>query len=215
MLSLSVSTNAASFEKEFREFADQIPFATALALTRTAQDVQGYLRGHLDEHFTIRSNWVRNSIRYRPAKKGPAPVAYVGSVYEPMALQVEGGQKAGSGGKDIGVPMWARRDLTATTKPSSWPGRLAKKRDFFVAPFSRAPFGVGPAAKGEDGVGVFQRIGRKAGKKHLRLWWVIAQSVTLEPRWPFAEEAEATVRSEFVDHFFAAMEQARATARKR
>ena len=126
MLSLSVKTNAAEIAKQVEGMADQMPFATALALTRTAQDVQARLKATLGQHFTIRSNWVAGSIRYRPAQKGPSPVAYVGSVYDPMALQAEGGQKEGKGGGDVAVPLWARRDLGQRTKPGQWPGRLAK-----------------------------------------------------------------------------------------
>lgn len=213
MLAMSVVTNAAQVAAEVEGFADQIPFATALALTRTAQDVQAALKARLGDHFTVRSNWVTNSIRYRPAKKGVNPVAYVGSVYEPMADQVEGGTKEGRGGRDVAVPVWARRDKGATTKPGQWPGKLAKRKNFFVAPFSTGPFGVGRAARSEEGVGLFQRIGRGKGKKHLRLWWTIRDSVQIKARWPFGEESNAAVRAEFADNFWAALEQARATAK--
>lgn len=214
MLSLSVVTNAAAIAAQVEGMADQMPFATALALTRTAQEAQSSLKAHLSDHFTVRSGWVAGSIRYRPAKKGPSPVAYVGSVYEPMADQVEGGKKEGKGGGDVAVPLWARRNKGAATKPSSWPGKLAKRKQFFVAPFSRSPFGVGRAAQGGDqGIGVFQRIGRGKGKKHLRLWWTLRDSVEIKPRWPFGAEAAAVVRQEFADHFWAALESARATAK--
>ena len=213
MLSMSVVTNAAQVAAEVEGFADQIPFATALALTRTAQDVQSALKARLAEHFTIRSNWVAGSIRYRPAKKGINPVAYVGTVYEPMADQVEGGTKTGKGGKDVAVPVWARRDKSASTKPGQWPGKLAKRKNFFVAPFSTGPFGVGRAAKTEEGVGLFQRIGRGKGKRHLRLWWTIRPSVKIEARWPFREEATASIGEEFAPNFWAALERARATAK--
>lgn len=214
MLTMSVKTNAAEIAKQVEGMADQMPFATALALTRTAQDVQARLKATLGDHFTVRNNWVAGSIRYRPAVKSPSPVAYVGSVYEPMALQAVGGEKEGKAGGDVAVPLWARRDLAQVTKPGQWPGRLAKRKQFFVAPFQREPFRVGRGVV-EEGVGLFQRIGRRAGRKHLRLWWTLEDRVTVPPRWPFGEESTTTVRAEFADHFWAALEQARATAKPR
>lgn len=208
MLSLSVSTNAASFEKEFREFADQLPYALATALNYTATDVQGYLVDHLRDHFEIRSRWVPGSIKIRKAQKGPSPVAYVGSIYEPMALQVDGGQKRGS----VAVPAWARRNESQITKPNQWPSALLKKKRFAVGPFGRE--GVGYEAEPGAPIGVFERIGRGKNQS-FRLWWILKSSVTIRPRWPFAEEATFAIKMNFADNFGAAMEQARATARRR
>lgn len=196
MLRWSITTNAAELERRLDKFADQIPFGTALALTRTAQEVQGYERDHLDDHMRLRGGYVRNSIRYRPARKGPSPVAYVGSVYAPMALQVEGGEKEGQRGRDIAIPVWARRDESKVTRPSQWPGRLTQRRNFFIAPI------------GDSGdAGVYQRMGRK-GRIGLRLWWVLRESVQVKPSWPFYEEASMVVRENFADNWWAAMEQA-------
>lgn len=216
MLRFSISTNAAQVARQIEEFADQIPYATARALSYTAQDAQGYLRDHLDDHMTVRGTWVRNSIRYRPAKKGVSPVAYVGSVYEPMALQVEGGAKEGVRGRDVAVPVWARRDKTNRTSPEMWPARLIARaagamraRDFNLR-LSRSRVFVIPIGDGNQGV--YERLGR-GERGRLRLWWVLRDSVEIEPRWPAYGEVAQVVRSEFGDNFWAAMEQARATAR--
>lgn len=207
MLRLSIDTNADQVAKQVERFADQIPFAMALALTNTAKEAQGYLRDHLDDHFTVRGNWVRNSIRYRPANKRDVnPVAYVGSVYAPMALQAEGGKKRG----DIAVPMWARRDESKKTAPSTWPGAVSKRKNFFVGPFGKR--GVGDEAEPGAPVGVFQRVGRGKAAT-FRLWWVLRNAVTIKAAWPAAAEVSGVVRSEFPAHFWAAMEYAAATRR--
>lgn len=219
---ITVSSNLASVVRDLDDLTKrQVPFATAVALTRTAGDARDRLRGNLDEHFTVRGNWVGRSIQIDRAEKGHSPVARVGSLYEPMAAHAEGGEKTGKG--EVGVPVWARRKEADRTRPQNFPGKLAQKGDFFAAPFSRSPFRVG---HGTDGYGIFQRLGRKKGsgtgpkkkrrgpkKRRLRLWWTIHDSVQIKADWPFEREVVGVVESEMLDHFIAALEQARATAR--
>lgn len=212
MLTMSITTNVLDIAKGIKEGADQLPFAIALALTRTAQDAQKDLRGSLRTHFTIRRPWVRNSIVIsRAEKKAINPVAFVGSLYEPMANQVSGEPKRGKGGRDVAVPVWARAKPRAITTPDVWPGALAKKQDFFVAPFNRDPFVVGRGAGQGEGIGLFQRIGSDEGKKHLRLWWSIKPSVTVKKLWPFQSISESAISRELVDNFWAAFEYALAS----
>lgn len=191
----------------------QLPFAIALALTRTAQDVRDRLQGGIPRYFTERSSWVRRSIQMDMAdRKDPDPSAVVGSLYPPMALHAEGGPKTGSEG--VAVPVWARPKETDRTRPAKFPGRLAKKPDFFIAPFQRAPFRVGRGAV-EEGVGLFQRVGKRGDKRHLKLWWTLRDSVQIKQDWPFEGDAVAVVEAELIDNFWAALEQARATAKPR
>ncbi|MDP3938462.1 MAG: hypothetical protein Q8R92_10020, partial [Deltaproteobacteria bacterium] len=46
-----------------RVIRDQIPFASALALTRTAQDARDSVIAGLDSKFILRNNWVKGGIR--------------------------------------------------------------------------------------------------------------------------------------------------------
>lgn len=210
---LAIQTNVADLAKDLEDLArKQVPFATALALTRTAQDVRGHLRETLGDYFVTRNKWVAGSMQMTKATKATLE-AHAGTVYEPMALQDEGGQKTGKDGGTVAVPVAARADETKRTTPATWPGRLAKKRDFFLATFGDGV--VGKASDGSGGVGIFQRIGRRAEKKHLKLWWLIEPEVHVEPRWPFEDLARATVERELVDNFWSAMEQAMATAHPR
>lgn len=188
----------------------QLPFATTLALTRTAMEVRDHLKGTLSDFFTIRGRWVEGSMRASPAKKGPAPVARAGTLYDPMSLHVEGGEK------DAGtVPVWARGQKSDRTTPPKWPGRLAQKRHFFLAPFQRDPFKVGRGLSNPEAVGLFQRIGNRKDKSHLKLWWVLYDTVRVERDWPFWDLTAPVVRAVFADNLWAAMEQAMATARPR
>lgn len=210
---VAVTTNIEQLAKDLDDLAKrQVPFAIALALTRTAQDARTGVVSSLPESFEIRNTWVERSFRVTKATKGHDPVAIMGSLYEPMALQAEGGVKEGERGKDVAVPVAARASEGDVTRPASWPGRLAKKRDFFVAPFGGGI--VGAASDGSGGVGLFQRVGRRREKKRLKLWWLIEPEVKVEPRWAFEAISRAAIEGALVDNFWAAMEQAVATARR-
>jgi hypothetical protein len=47
----------------------QIPYATAVALTRVSQDAKAELRSGLRHYFTIRNGWVSRGIVNEPARK--------------------------------------------------------------------------------------------------------------------------------------------------
>ncbi len=220
----------------------ELPFATARALTKTAQEVRDKLRGQLDEHFTTRNKWVERSIQIDAAnKRDHEPVARVGSLYEPMSDHVEGGTKEGKDGRSVGIPVWARPTAEDRTRPSQFPGKLAEKSAFFVAPFSRGDFKVGAGVSSPDGVGVFQRLGKyrkkrkpkpvegastvpkkkrkpaKDGEKRdarrLRLWWVLEDEVKIKDDWPFEEEGTSVVEQRLIDLFWQSLEEARATSK--
>lgn len=55
--------------RQLSHMQEQIPFATALALTRTAQDVQRSVRGHMKGTFDNPIAFTLNSIRIKPASK--------------------------------------------------------------------------------------------------------------------------------------------------
>jgi hypothetical protein len=51
-----------------------IPFVTAKALTRTAQDIQTEVRRDIQRDFTIRNNWTQQGIKITPAQKLSWPI---------------------------------------------------------------------------------------------------------------------------------------------
>ena len=70
-------------ENFFRGMEEQIPFASALALTRMAQDVRTSLQGHLRGVLDRPTRRTINSIRYTPAdKKDQPPISSVWIVDE-------------------------------------------------------------------------------------------------------------------------------------
>lgn len=210
VVSISVSApNIDAIVKDLDDLAKkQVPFATALALTRTAIEAREHLRGGLSDYFTTRSTWVARSIQAdRAEKKDLNPTARVGSLYAPMALHAVGGSKTSESG-DVGVPVAARANKSQRTRPAQFPARLAAKRGFFIAPFSRAPFRVGQGPN----VGVFERVGEKR-RGGLKLWWVLKQEVAIKQDWPFERDAVRVVEAALLDNFVAALEFARRTAK--
>ena len=227
---ISVRTNLADIIRDLSDMQrKQLPFALARALTRTAQEARDYLRGNLDEHFTVRSTWVERSIQIDKADKRDAdPNARVGSLYGPVALHAGGGTKTGRGG-DGGVPVGARASPGDKTGVNTFPGKLSKKPGFFIAKFSRTPFRI-HAGGTETGVferrsmadGAFGPVAMRSRRKHskaersprhLKLWWTLEDDVKIKADWPFFAESIGAVDRGLVDNFIAAMEYAMRTAK--
>lgn len=233
-----IRTNLEEVAKDIGDIErTQLPFAIALALTRTAQDVRDELRATLADHFTVRSNWVAKSLQIDKAEKKDAdPAARVGSLYLPMALHDIGGEKTGSKGR-VGIPVAARANDEDVTKPNTFPKKLEKRPNTFIAPFERAPFRLGqgpetgvfervpmrhgsygPVAKGRWGARHSKAAGLGRGGKivqprFLKLWWTLEDDVKIRAEWPFEKTGVQVADASLIDHFWAAMEYAMRTRR--
>ena len=107
----------------------QIPFATAVTLTRVSQDAKAELRSGLRGYFTIRSGWVSRGIVHEPARKSTWPIAAVVATRDGfMARQAEGGLKRAATGKKLGLPVDVRSPLSMLTPRSKWPGALLRRK---------------------------------------------------------------------------------------
>jgi hypothetical protein len=89
--------------------ANQVPFATALAMTRTAQQGQSLIRSEvLPARFTLRrAPWMKQNVRITPATKAKLE-ASVQDTYAAMELQETGGTKIPYG-SSIAVPLSGAR----------------------------------------------------------------------------------------------------------
>jgi hypothetical protein len=79
-----------------------LPYATAVALTRTAKRAQTKIRRNLPRRFIIRKKWVGKGVQIKPATK-KRHVAVIFSRDEFMVRQEEGGIKRPKG-RHIAVP---------------------------------------------------------------------------------------------------------------
>lgn len=197
MLSITVKLDDDPFLRRLEKFERQVPFATALGLTRTAQEAQRELRSGLKRHFTIRSKHVERGIRIQRATKRRL-VAVVGSKDDFMALQARGGTKRRS--PVVGIPIAARPRPTSKTLPSRFPGSLLAKGKHFVG----SPFGGRPA--------LWRRMGGKRRPK-LRLMYVFRPSQGIRKRWPFKATVRRVVQREWPVQSKRALEHALKTAR--
>jgi hypothetical protein len=176
----------------------QIPFATAVALTRTAIEARDAVRMQAKERFTIRTPWVLKGIQAKSADKRSL-TAHVIARDDFMALQEEGGVKEARG-KALGVPVEARNPKTLVTRPSKWPGALLRrKRKFFTGQVK----GNVPAVfrRDEDG--------------GLTLFYTLRPRVSIKPRFGMVEKVREVVTSRYAALFAEAFAQARKTAKPR
>ena len=96
-----------------------IPFVTAKALTRTAQDAQSEVRRDVQQKFSLRNTWTQTGIRITPAEKLSWPITAevytdTGNAQAPDYLtgQEEGGEKvAHNGHAHIAIPTKYLRAL--------------------------------------------------------------------------------------------------------
>jgi len=130
-LSIEIKTDFAGALKGLDSLTyKQLPFASALTLTRLAQMSQDELRSKLPGDFTLRNNWVQKGIVIEAAKKKDWPFqsAQVGSRDYFMALHAVGGIKRPKEGTNLALPRAIRPNKTDLVKRKDWPSRLLKKK---------------------------------------------------------------------------------------
>ena len=103
----------------------QVPFATAKALTQTAAAIQKEVRAELPQRFILRNDWVRQGIRIVPATKGRLR-AEVFSRDAFMSLQESGGDKRPKSGNNLAIPLAARRTKRGLINKADLPANLGR-----------------------------------------------------------------------------------------
>jgi len=180
----------------------QIPFATALALTKISKEIQGELRSGLDGKFKIRSSWLSRGITIIPARKSDWPYcqAEVGSRDKFMELQEFGGEKTALR-HSLSVPINARGPgQMGTLPPSRWPSRLLKKKGYFIKETksgNKALFG--PDLSGDIG--------------GIKMIYLFQRRVRVNARWNLRDVSSERVSSSWNRIFGTALGQAIASSR--
>lgn len=176
----------------------EIPFAVAVALTRTARDARATLAAELPQHFQIRTPYTARRLRFTQATKRSWS-AEVGHLSEYMKLQTEGGRKLPRK-RVVGVPTAKLRQGSpsgATTR-NLWPSKLVKQGAFTL-----------PTRSGS--LALYRRL--QDGS--LERLYVLAQSVDVKARWSFYETVERVARERWPINFQEAMTAGVARARRR
>lgn len=187
---------------------EQVPYASAVALTRTAQDAQGDVRVGLRRHFTIRSSFTEGGIRIVPASKRdwPRMASIVGTRDEWLAQHEDGGtKKPAKGASNVAIPTRAsvrRRNAGGRLPRTAKPRALLDRKDTFVDP--HAPGGLGKALR--------QRVKgpRKKGRTGADTiaLFLFRPQAHLEKRLGMRDTVEATVQRVYATRFREAFESA-------
>lgn len=197
MVQFSVRSNVKAFERGLNDFARrQVPFATAQALSRTAEDVHKNTVRSLSRRFdrptpfTLRGPTVRRarktrlvaSVFFKDIQAGYLELEETGGVRRPKgrALLIPIGTRLNKYGN---MPRTAVRRLLA--RPDTFSGTIR---------------GIG---------GIWQR--KKDGR--LKLLVAYEPKASYRPRLHFARDAEKTTRAQFPVHFAREFDKALRTAR--
>ena len=187
---LDTKSPQARFNRVMGQLPKQIRYASAVALTKTAQDAQKEVRRQLPTRFIMRSKWVPKGIRTKMATKNSLE-SKVRVIDDFMALQEIGGDG------ETSVPIGARPKPTSRTPPNKWPGALLKKPKHFI----------GPIESGSDEMVLWRRRYKKKSRP-LKLMYVFEDRVKIKPRFKFMETVERVGLDRFMIRFEEALTRA-------
>lgn len=157
----------------------QLPYISALALTRTAYDARGQIQRDMPSTFIIRNQWAIRGVRVEPAQKSEMRArgktsAVVKHIDENMAKQERGGRIRAKR-KMVAIPTDSvRSSKTQKITRAKRPKALLAKPRYFI---------------GEDSAGRPAIFHRKS-KKVTRVAYFLREVAQYRPVYGF----EATVR---------------------
>lgn len=201
-----VETNLPEFQRWITgAMRRQIPFATALALTRVAKLAREDVVEGLPGRFTVRGPKLGQSIRNSSASKSSWPHVQ-SSVYtlaEALELQEEGGTKRPRG-KNLAIPGEGVRPTKETKIP-----KRKRPKNLLLGKAFLATLTSGRNA-GADAI--LQRVGRE--RYPLRVAYILRPAAEVKARLGFEATVRRRVELSLSLEFHRAMEQAFAGARR-
>lgn len=181
--------------------SDQVPFASAMALTQTVRDIQTVERTEeLPRRFTLRNRWVQQGIVITPATKRSL-VAAVGSRDHFMALHATGGTKRPQRSKNISVPAGVKRNKRDLITRANRPRQLLDRRRVFV---NRIKGGT---------LAILQRLTRK--RYPLRVLYVLSPFAKVSKRWGLDDTAKKIAQTRWAQNFVGSMIRAMGSRKDR
>jgi hypothetical protein len=211
---IDVRSNADKIAKEFGDLAtNQLPFATARALTWTATSVQKNVLFALPRVFTIRNRFLHNSVRITPAKKSDL-TSEVGfrtgdskkGNTDFMQLQVDGGIKKPQQ-KHVSLPRNARKNKNEIITRSNRPRAILNKPRIFRIDEQHQSRG-----KKNLPFGIYQRTGR-GGHGEPKLLFRFAPQTMVQQRLDLEGIAAKVVSNRFPKLFTMSLDDAIKNAR--
>lgn len=222
-MDIDVDIDTAEFNRFLvRLHRDQLPFATSVAINRTAKDFQEAQREHIHDVFTVRrKRWVDRSVKIKPFATKRRLMAKVG-IHPPggderadiLTKFESGGIKRPQGGRSLAVPDEVKRTKTGFI------GKRQRPKAFDFELWGRGPEATVYRGRRRafmirypDGEGfIFRRTGRGAGSR-MRLLYTFTPQARIDPLLEFFETAEEIIQSRFDENFADAFAHAMDTAR--
>lgn len=220
-MDIIVDTNAAEISEFMRRlYADQMPFAVATAINRTALDFQKAEREGLQERFTIRRSWVLQGVKINrgdfATKTNLEARIHVDPARDFLVKFEEGETKRPISGSRLAVPDEARRTKKGVVSKTQRPRALkfvkhgegvkavvyrGQKRTFMI---------LRPGGQGE----IYQRYGRRGrGGGSARRLFIFTPEAETPETLEFEATAERVVQDRFEMNFSEAFDRAVRTAR--
>lgn len=200
MLTVDVDTKQLA-NSLLRAPRNQVPFAVAMALTRTAQGIQQQLKQDVDKRFTLRNNFVRNAIRFDKATKrdlsavvGVATSARYDTDF--MERQEFGGLKTPRG-RHLAIPVEAGRGKRGIIRKSQRPRALLENEKRYFTGFIKGTYGLWKRVK----------------KGELKLIYKMPQKGQVKERLGLRDTVGRQMQAKFNKNLFDALDYAARTAR--
>jgi len=211
-----------------------VRFAAAVALTRTAQDMQAEVRRELRASFTLRNDFTSKAVVIQPATRDSLSAAVlVGTrteafrrIRDALRLQVTGGSKSPTQGRSIAVPLVGvrrnKRDIiTRANRPRQLLGNgtVADQVEAGRAGGrgNRRPGRAQPFILEVNGRRMIVRRNKARGRKtegdQFTILYLLEATTRQRARFDFEGAAIREARRRFGPQFERAMAQALATAR--
>ena len=223
MITVSLDSRGLDRSRAFLAAAtNQLPFATSVALNRTARDVQQALKAQTTQSFNQPTAFTRNAFRYTQSSKASL-LATVFSSPDRSYIPVQsfGGQRRLKGyeafirglAKGEGSPL-PNRKIVPTRLAVNQAGN--PKRSLFsqiesgLSTTDQGGFFIGTPRGGSREPGVYRR-----SRGRLFPYFIVADSEPLyRPLFPFNRVGQSTIKQSYPLHISAAVEKALQSARR-
>ena len=164
----------------------QLPFATAVAQTKTIRDAQRAIQGSAFSRFKLRrKTFPRHAIQMERANKSDFPnskaTVYVRPKYPMLELQEKGGTKRGKGGHRIAVP-------TRIVRMKGSGGPVALQR----------PKSIGARKGAEEIEG---QLVHRTKRRRIGIFYTLTDSAKIRPKFRFEATGRKVIARVWAGHF--------------
>lgn len=200
----AITTNADEVSRAFLFLKrDQVPFATAVALTRVAQQARLAVQAQMGQTFKLRNPRVVKGVRINAAKKRDRPIrSEVGILDQFMADHALGVIRKATKARRLAIPTKfaaSKRTRGGKIRASMKPRRVLSRK--------------GARVEGEGNRATILRgRGRGGGGKLLRMF-LLRSRVKIAKSWPFQQQVLRKAQANYGAEFVGALADAVRTAR--